>query len=172
MSEPYIGEIRMFAGNYPPIGWAFCDGSVLPISGNEVLFTLIGITYGGDGQTTFALPDLRGRIPIHMGTSSLSSATYVLGQKGGTETVTVTESQLPQHTHPVFAQSADGTTTSPNNAFWATSSINQYSKSEPTSTMKNTAISSIGGNQSHNNMMPFLAVTFIIALEGMYPSLN
>jgi microcystin-dependent protein len=169
MSEAYVGEIRMFAGNFAPQGWAFCDGTELPISGNEVLFTLIGTTYGGDGTTTFALPELRGRIPLHMGKSSASGTTYSLGEKGGTETVTLITSELPKHTHVPNAQSAAGTANSPANAVWAASPYSQYSSNNPDGTMNASLISSVGGNQPHDNMMPFLAMSFIIALEGLFP---
>ncbi|MGC5328523.1 phage tail protein [Brevibacillus sp. SYSU BS000544] len=165
MSDQYLGEIRMFSGDYPPAGWAFCNGQELLISQNTKLYTLIGTTYGGDGQTKFNLPDLRGRIPIHMGISSLSSATYALGQKEGTETVTLTTSQIPAHTHTVNAQSA-GTTIEAKNNYWATSSINQYAQGTSDAVMNAAAIQPAGGNLPHNNMMQFLAVNFIIALTG------
>ncbi|GIO56673.1 MULTISPECIES: phage tail protein [Paenibacillus] len=170
MSDQYVGEIRMFAGNYPPVGWAFCDGTTLPINGYEALYSLIGTTYGGDGQTNFKLPDLRGRLPVHMGKNPQTQTTYNLGQQGGTEKVTLTEGQLPQHTHMLNAQSAPGTLSNPSNAFWAKGSLKQYSTAEPDSAMNAAAISSEGGGQPHNNMMPFLTVSFIIATEGLYPS--
>jgi microcystin-dependent protein len=169
MSDQYVGEIRMFAGNYAPEGWAFCDGSTLPINGYEALYSLIGTTYGGDGQTNFKLPDLRGRIPVHQGQSQ-SGIVYAMGQQSGTETVTLTSAQIPAHTHPVNAQSATGTTNSPNNAFWAGNTIKQYAQSAPDGMMSASAITTAGGSQSHDNMMPYLAVSFIIAVNGLYPS--
>jgi microcystin-dependent protein len=116
--EPYIGEIRMFAGNFAPQGWAFCNGQLLSIAENDVLFSLIGTTYGGDGQTTFALPDLRGRIPVHQGRSTFGTI-FPLGSTGGTETVTLTQAQIPSHSHPLYIQSGQGNLTMPENAFWA-----------------------------------------------------
>ena len=178
MSDQYVGEIRMFAGNYAPEGWAFCDGSTLPINGNEALYSLIGVTYGGDGQTNFKLPDLRGRLPVHKGQNAQTGTTYAMGQQGGVEKVTLTSGQLPAHTHPVNAQAGavPGSLKNPNNAFWATSSTGQYAASTSTTTVTpdtklgNQAISAVGGGQAHDNMMPFLTVSFIIALNGLYPS--
>ncbi|WP_429844383.1 phage tail protein [Brevibacillus sp. FIR094] len=165
MGDQYLGEIRMFSGDYPPNGWALCNGQELLISEYPSLFALIGATYGGDGVTKFALPDLRGRIPVHMGIGTLSDYKYELGKKDGAETVTLLMPQIPAHTHEVNAQSA-GTTTNAANAYWATSSINQYSQAMPNVTMSPAAISAVGGNLPHDNMMPFLAVNFIIALVG------
>jgi microcystin-dependent protein len=172
MSDQYLGEIRMFSGNYAPQGWAFCNGQTLQINQNQALYSLLGTTYGGDGQSTFALPDLQCRIPVHMGTNSASGTNYPLGQKAGSETVTLTEDQLPAHTHTVNAQSVAGTTADPTNSFWATSTVKQYATGSPNGAMSSAAISLVGGNQSHNNIMPFFAVSFIIALEGNYPSSN
>ncbi|MFP3917580.1 tail fiber protein [Lysinibacillus telephonicus] len=171
MSESYVGEIRMFAGNFAPNGWAFCNGQTLNISENEVLFALIGTTYGGDGQTTFNLPDLRGRIPIHV------SPKYPLGVSGGTEKITLTESQIPNHKHPVHATSANGNEPSPSNMLWAvTSGYSNYSNDKnssgnplPTVPMSSTAVMSMGGNQPHENMMPSLPISFIISLYGNFP---
>ncbi|WLR52037.1 tail fiber protein [Bacillus tianshenii] len=167
--EQYIGEIRMFSGNYAPQGWAFCDGQILPISQNEALYSLIGGIYGGDGRTTFALPDYRGRIPLHQGTNPLTGTTYNLGQKGGTETVTLIEQHLPSHTHRVAASSQAGTSNDPTNAVWSGSGINQYSDQTPDGTMSQEAITDVGGNQAHENMMPSLTISYIIALTGIYP---
>ena len=169
MSDQYIGEVRMFGGNYAPVGWVFCNGQLLNISQYEALYALIGTTYGGDGQTTFAVPDLRGRLPIHMGNG------YLLGQTGGTEQVTLVSSQLPAHTHVPNASSATAASASPENAFWATSSasnVTPYSTKAPNATMNPALISPVGGNQPHDNMMPFVTVSFIIATEGVYPSQN
>ena len=166
MSNPYIGEIRMFAGNFAPAGWAFCDGSLLSISQNDVLFALIGITYGGDGVTTFALPDLRSRVPVHMGGG------FTLAQSGGVEHVTLTVSQMPAHTHIPRANSAPGVQTTPTGKVWASSSNLPYSANAPGSAMAPQAISSYGASLPHDNMIPFLAVNFIISMFGIFPSQN
>lgn len=162
--ETYIGEIRMFAGNFAPMGWAFCDGSILPIAENDALFSLLGTTFGGDGQTTFALPDLRGRVPMHM------SPAYPQGQKGGSETVTLVQAQMPAHSHTVGAQVDAGTATHPENAVWAQSGTSAYASVNANAAMNAQAIAATGGNQPHENMMPFLCVSFIISLYGVYPS--
>lgn len=169
MSDPYVGEIRMFGGNFAPSGWALCQGQLMPISENETLFNLIGTTYGGDGQTTFALPDLRGRVPIHMGQGpGLSYRT--IGESAGTETVTLVTSQIPAHTHVPMANSA-GSATSPANGVWANSAAIQF-QSGPTAgvNMHVKALGNSGGSQPHDNMTPYLAVNFIISLYGIYPS--
>jgi len=166
MSTPYLGEIRMVGFNFAPVGWAMCDGSVLLIPSNEALFNLLGTTYGGDGRQTFALPDLRGRIPFHQGNS------LVVGASGGSETVTLVQNQLPTHTHALSANSSSGTQGSPTGGFWAQSSLGQYSTETPTLNMAAAAVSSTGGSLPHDNIPPFLAITFIIALQGVYPSQN
>lgn len=164
MAQPYVGEIRMFAGNFAPAGWMFCEGQLLPISEYETLFNLIGTTYGGDGQSTFALPDLRGRVPLHFGNG------FVLAETGGVETVTLTVAQIPAHSHPALAQSGNGNQSSPANTVWAASSLGQYSSAAPNANMNGNALASVGGSQPHNNLMPFLAVDFIISLFGIFPS--
>jgi microcystin-dependent protein len=157
----------MFAGNFAPVNWALCDGSTVPISGNEPLFTLIGTTYGGDGQTTFKLPDLRGRAPIH------KSATYPFGSQGGTEAVTLTSTQMPMHTHSALASSVAGTSDNPENAVWAASFYTSYSTDQaPPAAMNPQAISPAGGSQPHDNMMPSLVINYIICTAGIYPSFN
>lgn len=168
MSEPYIGEIRMFAGNYAPVGWEFCHGQLLPIAEYDTLFMLIGITYGGDGQTTFGLPDLRGRIPVHMGQNPQTGTIFTPGQKAGTETVTLTLAQLPNHTHTVTA-STIANTNSPANAVWASGAM-QFANTAPNGTMNPVTVSSVGGNNDHENRMPYLPINFIISLYGIYPS--
>lgn len=171
MSDQYLGEIRMFAGNYAPEGWAMCNGQLLSISENAALFSLIGTTYGGDGQTTFALPDLQGRVPVHMGTNAATGTSYALAQKGGTETVTLAADQLPKHTHAVNAQSGAGTSSAAANNYWAASPVKMYANAAPNGVM-GPAIRMAGGNMAHNNVMPYFAVSFIIALQGTYPSQN
>lgn len=171
MSTSYVGEIRMFAGNFAPAGWMFCAGQLLPISQYSTLFQLIGTTYGGDGTTTFALPDLRGRIPVHAGPGP-SGTNYTLGQMAGTETVTLTPSQMPSHTHAAVAQSGAGTQVGPANAVWSDTSLPQYSQNNANSTMDARIVGATGGSQPHTNMMPYLAVSFIIFIDltGIYPS--
>jgi microcystin-dependent protein len=170
MSQPYVGEIRIFAGNFAPAGWMFCDGSVLAISQYETLFNLIGTTYGGDGQSTFALPDLRGRAPVHMGTGA--GASYVIGQSGGAETVTLTTNQIPQHSHvPLAAAGAPGNpANSPLNNVWSGWTGGQFTNVTPSTPMDPNAIGSAGGSQPHDNMVPYLTISFIISLFGIFPS--
>lgn len=168
--DQYIGEIRMFAGSYAPDGWAFCNGQLLQISENDLLFMLLGTTYGGDGRTTFGLPDLRGRVPVHQGHSSTGTS-YALGQLGGSETVQLTVNQMPAHTHIARVSSNTGTEASPAGNVWA-NSVPQYSKSEVNGVMYQGALQAVGGNQPHNNMMPFTAIHFIIALHGIFPQQN
>lgn len=172
MSDPFIGEIRMFGGNFAPVGWAFCNGQLLAISQNDALFALIGTTYGGDGVSTFGLPDLRGRGPIHQG-QGLGLSPYVLGQLAGTESVTVLQSQLPAHTHPAALNNAAGTTNNPQNATWATApNAQSYNAAAPDVAMSASSITTAGSSVPHDNMPPFLAVSFIICLEGIFPSQN
>jgi microcystin-dependent protein len=169
MSQPYVGEIRMFGGNFQINGWAFCNGALLAISQNDVLFQLIGTTYGGDGQVTFQLPDLQGRFPIHQGTGA-GLSTYVIGERAGTETVTLNANQIPAHSHPAAANAKSGGNGSPANNYWAGSSGTVYSSAAPDASMAGGAIGNAGGNQPHENMMPFLCVTFLISLFGIFPS--
>lgn len=163
MSEAFVGEIRMVGFNYAPMGWAYCDGQTLSISMNDALFTLIGTTYGGDGQTTFCLPDLRGRIPIHAGSP------YTVAQMGGAERVALTTNQLPAHRHVAQAQSGTGTQETAQNGYWASSSQGQYGAPPAGSAMRSGLVQSAGGGQSHENMMPYLVVHFIICLAGIFP---
>jgi microcystin-dependent protein len=165
MAQPYVGEIRMFAGNFAPAGWMFCEGQLLPISENETLFQLIGTTYGGDGESTFALPDLRGRIPIHQGNG------FILAETGGAEEITLTVNQIPAHSHPLLAANAVGNDPNPNNNVLAESSaVSLYQSSAPTAAMASQSISSTGGSQPHTNFQPYLCVDFIISLFGIFPS--
>jgi microcystin-dependent protein len=171
MGQSYIGEIRMFAGNFQPAGWAFCDGRLIPIDQNDALFNLIGTTYGGDGQTTFALPDLRSRVPVHAGT--LSGTTFQLGENAGVETVTLTTSQIPNHTHLPQCDSTNNSSNSPLNSVWAgTSALKQFLVIAPNVAMAPQALSPTGGSQPHDNMIPYLAINFIISLFGVFPSPN
>lgn len=165
MSQPFIGEIRMFAGNFAPVGWNFCNGAIIPIDQNDALFNLIGTTYGGDGQTTFALPNLQSRVPIHVGPG------FALGQSGGAETVTLTVSQIPAHSHVPLCNSGSGTQASPAGGMWAAPSTGTiYSNVAPSLAMDPAAVGSSGGSQPHDNMIPFLVVNFILSLFGVFPS--
>ena len=166
MSDPYIGEIRMFGGNFAPVGWAFCQGQQLAISDYEPLFALIGTVYGGDGQTTFALPNLASRFPVHR------AVDYPLGAIGGAEQVTLTPSQLPAHSHPAHASSAAASSGSPTGAVWAAVGKAAYTDQPPNATMRPGLLSPAGGNQPHENMPPFQVVNFIISLSGVYPPQN
>lgn len=170
MSEPFIAEIRIFAGNFAPRGWAFCNGQLLPISQNTALFSLIGTTYGGDGRSTTALPDLQGRAPMHPGRGP-GLTDRRLGQKGGTETVTISEAQMPAHTHTLRGTVSRGGSSQPQgNAF--NRSVGEFAYNAPNNLtgMAPTMAADSGGSQAHNNMQPFLAINFIIALVGLYPS--
>lgn len=170
MPEPYVGEIRMFAGNFAPAGWMFCEGQTLPISENEVLFQLIGTTYGGDGEETFNLPNLASRVPIHMGTGP-SGVTYQLGEMAGTEQETLTIQQIPNHTHPLTASLNVAGGLSPLNAVVGESnSVTLYRPGTPGVPMFAQAITPTGGSQPHENTQPFLCINFIISLFGRFPS--
>jgi microcystin-dependent protein len=169
--SPYVGEIRLFAGNFAPSGWAFCNGALLPIDANyDPLFELIGTTYGGDGQTTFALPDLRSRVPMHLGTNSFGS-TYLIGQQGGVETVTLATQNIPAHTHALRATTAIGTQTSPGGNLLANSQGPQpYIQESADAALNAQALGLAGGSQPHQNLQPLLCINFILSLYGNYPS--
>jgi len=154
----------MFAGNFAPVGWAFCQGQTLPIAENEVLFNLIGTTYGGDGQTTFNLPNLASRVPMHMGQS------FIIGETAGEESVTLTTQQIPAHSHVPLCSSLAGTQASPQDNLWAVSGSNIYTDAGPNVAMAPVAVQSSGGSQPHDNMVPFLVINFIISLFGVFPS--
>jgi microcystin-dependent protein len=176
MGSPYVGEIRMFPGNFAPVGWAFCNGQILSISQNTVLFDLIGTTYGGDGISTFALPDLQGRVPIHFGTGPGVSP-YDIGESAGAETVTVTVAESPQHNHGGWAAlSAPGTADKEKlpDGYLANGALPVYDNtpSPPTTPLASSMIASVGGGQPHENMAPFVAINFIISLFGIFPSQN
>jgi microcystin-dependent protein len=173
VASPYVGEIRIFGGNFAPQGWAFCDGQILPISQNEVLFQLIGTTYGGDGQTTFELPDLRGRRPVHQGDGAGLSP-YVLGQSGGVESVELTTPQLAEHSHLPQAVAESGTVNTPSSSTtWAQWSDNPYSASGPgTVPLGNGALGNAGSSLPHENRSGFLVLSYIISLFGVFPSQN
>jgi microcystin-dependent protein len=165
MSNPYVGEIRIVGFNFNPNGWQQCSGQLLAISEYDVLFNLIGTTYGGDGQNTFALPDLRGRSPVHTGGQN------PMGQSGGVETVTLTTAQLPAHSHPFTVQGGVGGSVTPAGNFMAGSSLGQYAPT-PASGSSGNMLGAAGGAQPHDNLMPYQAVNFIISLFGVYPSQN
>ena len=168
MGQPYVGEIRMFAGNFAPAGWMFCAGQLLPISENETLFQLIGTTYGGDGQSTFALPDLQSRIPIHQGNA------FVLAETGGVEDVTLTVSQTPAHSHTLVASANPASTVAPGPsvlpAVTELATITPYGTDDPQVVMNPQAIGPVGGSRPHTNFQPYLCIDFIISLFGIFPS--
>jgi microcystin-dependent protein len=169
MSTPFVGEIRMFGGNFAPAGWMFCAGQLLPIAENEVLFTLLGTTYGGDGQSTFALPDLRGRLPVHQGTGP-GLGTVVLGETGGVESVTLMTSQMPAHTHGWQASTSVANQSSPEKNVTAQSTaVDLYIEDTATAALAPGSIGSAGGSQPHTNLQPYLCVNFIISLFGLFP---
>jgi microcystin-dependent protein len=169
MSEPFLGEITMFAGNFAPRGWAFCDGQLLAVSQNDALFSLLGTTYGGDGRTTFGLPELRGRVPIHAGTGPGLSP-RILGARSGSESVTLTPAQLSPHSHPLQGSADPATSPDPSGKVFARTSGDSYGSDLSAANMSTAAIDNSGGSQSHPNLMPFQAVHFIMALVGVYPS--
>lgn len=164
MAQPYVGEIRLFAGNFAPAGWMFCEGQLLPISEYETLFNLIGTTYGGDGQSTFALPDLRGRVPVHFGNG------FVLAETGGAEAITLTPSQIPAHSHALLASTDIAGSSSPSGNVFGQAAAKIYRNGSASVALSAQAMSSTGGTQPHNNFQPYLCVDFIISLFGIFPS--
>jgi len=171
MAQPYVGELRIFAGNFAPAGWMFCEGQLLPISENETLFQLIGTTYGGDGQSTFGLPDLRGRLALHQGTGG--GSTYTIAETGGAEEVTLSINQIPAHSHPMLGASGNGSQTNPKNNVLASSTlVKLYSGEAPDTAMAATSITPVGGSQPHTNFQPYLCLNYIISLFGIFPSQN
>jgi microcystin-dependent protein len=167
MGQPFVGEIRMFAGNFAPAGWAFCNGQPLPISENETLFQLIGTTYGGDGQSTFNLPNLQSRLPLHQGGG------FILAETGGAEEITLTVNQIPSHSHPLIASTAVGTAASPQgNVLAASGSSNVYRPAPGAAALAPEAVGSAGGSQPHTNLQPYFGMNFIISLFGIFPTQN
>lgn len=166
MSEPFLGEIRAIAFNFPPRGWAFCNGQLLPINQNQALFSILGTTYGGNGQTSFALPNLQGRTPLHMGSG------FILGQNGGEEAHTLTVSEMAAHTHPAVASSNAADQSSPANNYWAVSQSFTVYAGSANETMAPQAVTAVGGSQPHANLSPYLVINFVIALLGIFPSRN
>ncbi|MBI1764212.1 MAG: phage tail protein [Acidobacteria bacterium] len=171
--EPYLGEIRMFSGNYAPKGWLFCHGQLLSINNNDggALFSLLGTAYGGDGIRTFALPDLRGRAPVSQG-QSVEGREFRLGDLGGAETVTLNRNEMPVHTHAPQMNANPGTSPTPANNVWAAAAVARYSDQQPGAALDYRALNPAGGSQPHDNMPPFQAVNFIIAVSGIYPELQ
>jgi microcystin-dependent protein len=167
MAQPYVGEIRMFAGNFAPAGWMFCEGQLLPISEYETLFQLIGTTYGGDGESTFALPDLRGRVPIHQGNG------FILAETGGAEEITLTVAQISAHSHPALGSTAIASSTDPAGNVFArvtVAAVFPYGTDNPPQPISPQAVGSVGGSQPHTNFQPYLCVNYIISLFGIFPS--
>jgi microcystin-dependent protein len=170
MPEPYVGEIRMFAGNFPPAGWMLCQGQTLAISENDVLFQLIGTTYGGDGQETFNLPDLQSRVPIHMGTGA-DGINYQIGESGGVETVTLTTNQIPNHTHTMIATGNLGSANTPaGNILAQCTGVKMFTSTNPTTPLNASTVLPVGGSQPHENIQPYLVINFIISLFGVFPT--
>ena len=170
MTEPFLSEIRIMSFNFAPRGWTLCNGQLLPINQNQALFSLLGTTYGGDGRVNFALPDLRSRVPIHMGVGN--GVEFTLGERGGEEYHTLNQSEMPQHIHFVQASSLPATTSNPTVNYWANSGKAVYSGASPNAAMAPQAIGNTGGIQAHTNMSPFLVLNFCIALQGIFPSQN
>jgi len=171
MSEPFLAEVRIFGFNFAPRGWAFCDGQILPISQNQSLYSLLGTTYGGDGRTSFALPDLRGRAPIHTGRADGGSE-HRLGQKTGEETHTLSVPEMPQHTHTLRASGTGNGSASPSGNVFANAGSDVYNDPQSLVNMASGVVANVGGSQAHDNMQPYLAVNFGIALQGLFPSRN
>ncbi len=166
MSEPFLAEIRIVGFNFAPRGWAFCDGQILPINQNQSLYSLLGTTYGGDGRTSFALPDLRSRTPMHRGDG------HTLGQKGGAETVSLTAAEIAAHSHTVKASTIAGTELQPTGNILASADVYRNPEAANTTALRSGTVTNAGGGQAHNNMQPYLAVNFCIALQGLFPSRN
>ena len=171
MSEPFLAEVRMVGFNFAPRGWAFCDGQILPINQNQSLYSLLGTTYGGDGRTSFALPDMRGRTPIHVGRSN-GGQDHLLGQKSGEETHTLSGAEMPQHTHVAQATNNPSADDNPTGKVLGQASLPLYAAYNSPNTMGSGMVANVGGGQAHDNMQPYLVVNFCIALQGLFPSRN
>jgi microcystin-dependent protein len=171
MADPFVAEIRIFPFNFAPKGWAFCNGQILPLSQNTALFSLLGTTYGGDGKSNFALPDLQGAVPLHVGGNQPGPglSTYDLGQSGGTDTVTLLTTETPVHTHSVTAQTIDQGDNRIPGPTLNLGNTQMYSTAAPNATLDPSAVSIVGSGQPHNNLMPYLTLNFCIALQGVYP---
>jgi microcystin-dependent protein len=172
MSNPFIGEIRLFGANFPPAGWAFCEGQIMPISQNEALFQLLGTTFGGDGETTYGIPNLASRVPMHFGQGPGISQNYQYGEQGGVESVTLTTQAIPNHTHAMLASNANGQQPQPQNGYLAQTNpgFPYVAASSPYSLMNPGELLAAGGSQPHENCQPFLVISFIIALAGIFPT--
>jgi microcystin-dependent protein len=166
MAEPFLSEIKIISFTYPPKGWAFCNGQTMAINQNQALFSLLGVTFGGNGQTTFALPNLQGRVPFHQ------SSGFTLGQRGGETAHTVTISEMPQHVHQAVGSSSTASSPSPSNNLWCQNGSSSYSSATADGAMNSACITNVGGSQPHNNMAPYLVLNFIIALQGIFPTRN
>lgn len=166
MAEPYLGQITIFSFNFPPRGWALCNGQILSIAQNQALFSILGTTYGGNGQTTFALPNFQGRVPLHFGNG------VVLGQTGGEAAHTLIQSEMPSHTHPVYGSDDSAAFKTPANNLWAKTAVSSYYSSSGDVPLSQQAVRTAGGGQAHNNMQPYLTLNFCIALQGIFPSRN
>jgi len=171
MADPFIGEIRMFGGTFAPANWAFCNGQLMPIAENEALFQLLGTTYGGDGQETFGLPNLQGRVPVHQGRNPFTGTDYQLGEMGGSESVTLSLNQIPNHSHQPLAAAA-ATQPAAAAGVWGGGGATGFVTTGPTAAMAANSVGVTGGSQPHDNMVPFLAINFIIALFGIFPTQN
>jgi microcystin-dependent protein len=170
MSNPYVGEIRMFGGSFAPAGWAFCNGQLIPISENDTLFTLIGTTYGGDGQSNFALPNLQGRVPVHQGQGQGISQNYTIGSSAGVEQVTLTTQQIPVHTHPLLGSGDPAQAKGPTGGVLGRAPAEAYASEFDPSALSAQSIGPQGGSQPHTNMQPYLCINFIISLFGIFPT--
>jgi microcystin-dependent protein len=167
MSEPFLSEIKIMSFGFPPKGWALCNGQLLPINQNQALFSLLGTTYGGDGRVNFALPDLRGRASIH-----IMGNNHVLGERGGESTHTLSIAEIPSHQHSAKASANTSDQPAPGGNFWGNAGLASYSASPPSTAMSPSAIANAGGSQAHQNMQPYLVLSFCIALQGIFPSQN